>query len=149
VREPILIQLLSTDASDRATVFVRIFPVDFSYVRTKSDTVISSDQRVAELKQLKIDIVNCTCGRTRALARGRWQVQSRRILCKPGVRQDVFCTVIRLIVKWSVLFYDCPYNGPHVTQPPRSPTPPVRPSVARSLCAASSDGLRQRSETSR
>ena len=71
MQEPILIQLLSTDASDRATVFVRIFPVDFSYVRTKSDTVISSHQRVAELKQLKIDIVNCTCGRTTALARGR------------------------------------------------------------------------------
>ena len=29
------------------------------------------DQRIAELKQLKIDIVNCTCGRTRASARGR------------------------------------------------------------------------------
>ncbi len=29
------------------------------------------DQRIAELKQLKIDIVNCTCGRTKAPARGR------------------------------------------------------------------------------
>src|SRR5258708_1980779 len=29
------------------------------------------DQRIAELKQLKIDIVNCTCGRTKASARGR------------------------------------------------------------------------------
>jgi hypothetical protein len=26
---------------------------------------------IAELKQLKIDIVNCTCGRTKASARGR------------------------------------------------------------------------------
>ena len=63
--------------------------------------------------------------------------------------KTVFCTVVRLIVKWSGLFYDPPYNGPHATQPSRSPTPPVRPSVARSLCAASSDGLRQWSETSR
>src|SRR5258708_7016632 len=29
------------------------------------------DQRIAELKQLKIDIVNCTCGRTKAPARSR------------------------------------------------------------------------------
>jgi MerR family redox-sensitive transcriptional activator SoxR len=29
------------------------------------------DQRIAELKQLKIDIVDCTCGRTKAPARGR------------------------------------------------------------------------------
>jgi hypothetical protein len=29
------------------------------------------DQRIAELKQLKIDIVNCTCGRAKAPARGR------------------------------------------------------------------------------
>ena len=29
------------------------------------------DQRIAELKQLKIDIVNCTCGPTKASARGR------------------------------------------------------------------------------
>ena len=29
------------------------------------------DQRIVELKQLKIDIVNCTCGRTKASARGR------------------------------------------------------------------------------
>jgi MerR family transcriptional regulator, redox-sensitive transcriptional activator SoxR len=29
------------------------------------------DQRIAELKQLKIDIVNCTCGRTKSSARGR------------------------------------------------------------------------------
>jgi hypothetical protein len=29
------------------------------------------DQRIAELKQLKIDIVNCTCGLTKASARGR------------------------------------------------------------------------------
>jgi len=29
------------------------------------------DQRIAELKQLKIDIVNCTCGQTMASARGR------------------------------------------------------------------------------
>ena len=40
MQKAILIQLLSTDASDRATVFVRIFPDDFSYVRTKSDTVM-------------------------------------------------------------------------------------------------------------
>jgi MerR family redox-sensitive transcriptional activator SoxR len=29
------------------------------------------DQRIAELKQLKIDIVNCACGRTKAPARSR------------------------------------------------------------------------------
>jgi hypothetical protein len=29
------------------------------------------DQRIAELKQLKIDIVNCTCGPTKASARAR------------------------------------------------------------------------------
>jgi len=29
------------------------------------------DQRIAELKKLKIDIVNCTCGLTNASARGR------------------------------------------------------------------------------
>ena len=29
------------------------------------------DQRIAELEQLKIDIVNCTCERTKASARGR------------------------------------------------------------------------------
>ena len=29
------------------------------------------DQRIAELKKLKIDIVNCTCGRTKASAGGR------------------------------------------------------------------------------
>ena len=29
------------------------------------------DQRIAELKQLKIDIVNCTYGRTKAPARSR------------------------------------------------------------------------------
>jgi MerR family redox-sensitive transcriptional activator SoxR len=29
------------------------------------------DQRIAELKQLKMDIVNCTCGRTKASAGGR------------------------------------------------------------------------------
>ncbi len=29
------------------------------------------DQRIAELKRLKIDIVNCTCGRTKATARSR------------------------------------------------------------------------------
>ena len=35
------------------------------------------DQRIAELKQLKIDIVKCTCGRTKASARGR-QARSGR-----------------------------------------------------------------------
>jgi len=39
-QKSLLIQSLSHALSGSVPVFVRIFPGDFSYVRTKSDTVI-------------------------------------------------------------------------------------------------------------
>ena len=39
--------------------------------RREAVAKLNEKPRVAELKQLKIDIINCTCGRTKASARGR------------------------------------------------------------------------------